>query len=213
MMVRLVLFVVACVTAAEAQDLIEPPPHETGGVVLPAPAFVPDPNPDRVKNVMFMTVPPNYLHDHAEFFAKNRIDGIMMNNLVGGWESDIWALPTTYAPDAPKGRVVGPGNPLFQMCKRANERCRALGVSHNSVKIAFSRALPDWFDDAEWTRTAERFRQVAIFARDAGFAGIALDAESLGDPKHTMGQVGEMLGKCNACHGIYQIAVQGPAAK
>lgn len=177
----LVLAVVACMAVAGAQELVEPPPHETGGDVLPAPTYVADPNPDRVKNVMFMTVPPNYLHDHAEFFARNRIDGIMMNNLMGGWESDIWALPTTYAPDAPKGRVVGADNPLFQMCQRANARCRALGVASNSVKIAFSRALPDWFDDGEWTQIAERFRQAAVFARDAGFAGIALDAEYVSD--------------------------------
>lgn len=36
---------------------------------------------------------------------------------------------------------------------------------------------------------------------------IALDAETLGDPRHTIFQVGEMLQKCNACHGIYQIKV------
>ncbi len=36
---------------------------------------------------------------------------------------------------------------------------------------------------------------------------IALDAETLGDPKHTISQVSEMLQKCNACHGIYQIKV------
>ena len=36
---------------------------------------------------------------------------------------------------------------------------------------------------------------------------IALDAESLADPKHTLSQVSELLQKCNACHGIYQIRV------
>lgn len=41
---------------------------------------------------------------------------------------------------------------------------------------------------------------------------IALDAESLADPKHTLTQVSELLQKCNACHGIYQIKV-GRAAK
>jgi len=58
----------------------------------------------------------------------------------------------------------------------------------------------------------DTFKQLAG-AVHTSFDTIALDAESLGDPKHTMGQVGEMLGKCNACHGIYQIAVPGPAAK
>lgn len=41
---------------------------------------------------------------------------------------------------------------------------------------------------------------------------IALDAESLADPKHTLTQMSDLLQKCNACHGIYQIKV-GKAAK
>ncbi|MCF8152210.1 MAG: hypothetical protein K9J80_15820 [Sulfuritalea sp.] len=40
---------------------------------------------------------------------------------------------------------------------------------------------------------------------------IALDAETLGDTKHTVSQVSEMLQKCNACHGIYQIKVATPS--
>ena len=36
---------------------------------------------------------------------------------------------------------------------------------------------------------------------------MALDAESLADPKHTLTQMNELLQKCNACHGIYQIKV------
>ena len=36
---------------------------------------------------------------------------------------------------------------------------------------------------------------------------MALDAESLADPKHTLVQMNELLQKCNACHGIYQIKV------
>ncbi|MDP2808552.1 MAG: hypothetical protein Q8O34_00195 [Rhodocyclaceae bacterium] len=39
---------------------------------------------------------------------------------------------------------------------------------------------------------------------------IALDAETLGDSRHTVSQVSEMLQKCNACHGIYQIKVTKP---
>lgn len=59
----------------------------------------------------------------------------------------------------------------------------------------------------------EPFKQFAGAVHTA-FDTIALDAEALGDPKHTMGQIGEMLGKCNACHGIYQIGVgAGASAK
>jgi hypothetical protein len=56
------------------------------------------------------------------------------------------------------------------------------------------------------------FKQLAG-AVHGSFDAIALDAESLGDAKHTMGQVGEMLGKCNACHGIYQIGLARPPKK
>ena len=59
----------------------------------------------------------------------------------------------------------------------------------------------------------DAFKQLAG-AVHTSFDTIALDAESLGDPIHTMGQVGEMLGKCNACHGIYQIrTADGAGAK
>jgi len=43
----------------------------------------------------------------------------------------------------------------------------------------------------------------------AEFDRIALDAEALGDGKHTLTQMGELLGRCVACHAIYQI---NPAA-
>ena len=36
---------------------------------------------------------------------------------------------------------------------------------------------------------------------------MALDAEALADPKHTLTQMNDLLQKCNACHGIYQIKV------
>lgn len=41
------------------------------------------------------------------------------------------------------------------------------------------------------------------------FDQMALDAESLGDPKHTLRQVNGLLQKCVACHSTYQIRVSG----
>jgi len=44
------------------------------------------------------------------------------------------------------------------------------------------------------------------------FDTIALDAESLGDPTHTLTQLAGTLGKCVACHSAYQIKqVSGPS--
>lgn len=48
------------------------------------------------------------------------------------------------------------------------------------------------------------FKQLAGQVHMA-FDTIALDAESLGETKHTLGQIGTMLQTCAACHAIYQI--------
>jgi len=40
------------------------------------------------------------------------------------------------------------------------------------------------------------------------FDKIALDAESLKDPRHTLRQLSESMQKCNACHATYQIRVK-----
>jgi hypothetical protein len=45
------------------------------------------------------------------------------------------------------------------------------------------------------------------------FDKIALDAESLKDPKHTLQQLGESMQKCNACHAAYQIRVKDHPAQ
>ncbi len=48
------------------------------------------------------------------------------------------------------------------------------------------------------------FRQLAGVVHTT-FDTMALDAESLGDTKHTLSQLGGMLKTCNACHAMYQM--------
>lgn len=45
------------------------------------------------------------------------------------------------------------------------------------------------------------------------FDQIALDAESLKDPKHTLRQLSESMKKCNACHAGYQLRITTQPAK
>ncbi len=52
------------------------------------------------------------------------------------------------------------------------------------------------------------FRQLGFSVHD-DFDQMAMDAESMGDMKHSMTQLAGTLQKCVACHGIYQI--QGAA--
>lgn len=42
------------------------------------------------------------------------------------------------------------------------------------------------------------------FAVHRGFDAMALDAESLGDTKHTLSQLADTLGKCVECHNAYE---------
>jgi hypothetical protein len=43
------------------------------------------------------------------------------------------------------------------------------------------------------------------FSVHGGFDTIAADAETIGTPKHTLGQLSEVLQKCVACHNGYQV--------
>jgi hypothetical protein len=48
------------------------------------------------------------------------------------------------------------------------------------------------------------FRQLGA-STHADFAQIAMDAESLGDVSHSLGQLSATLQKCVACHATYQV--------
>ena len=54
----------------------------------------------------------------------------------------------------------------------------------------------------------EGFRKLG-FSVHQDFDQIALDAESLGDSKHTLSQLGATLSKCVSCHSTYQIQDAG----
>lgn len=43
------------------------------------------------------------------------------------------------------------------------------------------------------------------FSVHGGFDTIAIDAETIGMPKHTLGQLSGVLQKCVACHSSYQV--------
>ena len=49
------------------------------------------------------------------------------------------------------------------------------------------------------------------FGVHRGFDAIAMDAEGIGMPKHTLGQLSDVLQKCVACHASYE--VKGATAK
>lgn len=58
----------------------------------------------------------------------------------------------------------------------------------------------------------KEFMQLGMSAHK-DFDQIAIDAESLKDPKHTLRQLSDSMKKCNTCHAGYQIRVKEPSAQ
>ncbi len=51
------------------------------------------------------------------------------------------------------------------------------------------------------------FRKLG-FSMHQDFDQLALDAESMGDIRHSMTQLGNVMQKCVACHAAYRIVVE-----
>ena len=132
-----------------------------------------DSDGDDPRTIFFATIPFEYLADTAPYWAEKGVSGFMLAKIMRNWDSDIWKVG--------EDRIVGADNPLFGRLKRMNEACRSSGVDRNFIKIAFYSHLPDWFDDEGWGGLVENFRQASIFARDAGFRGIAIDIEYISE--------------------------------
>jgi len=58
--------------------------------------------------------------------------------------------------------------------------------------------------DSLKAKLPKEFKQLA-FAVHGGFDQLAMDAESLGDTKHTQKQLGGILQNCVSCHSLFQI--------
>ncbi len=82
--------------------------------------------------------------------------------------------------------------------KAAAAAARGMGtVRSHDVPIAMMGKLP------------LEFKSLALDTH-RGFDAMAADAETLGQPKHTLAQLAEVLQKCVACHATYSAAVAAP---
>ena len=76
---------------------------------------------------------------------------------------------------------------------RVAEEARSMGLAAAAqVPASLMQALPLEF------KTLGR-------SVHADFDQLALDAEQLGDPEHSLRQLGDILGKCVACHATYRL--------
>jgi len=123
------------------------------------------------KTILFSAGPDHIIAD-AEEWAKRGVNGFFLNFVAREWSSDIWARDG-------KPWTIGESDETFQASRRANEICREIG-SETFLKVAFDHCF-EWFNDTAWQHIYHNFRQFAIFARDAGCTGIALDIEYCGE--------------------------------
>ena len=132
--------------------------------------YTDDPDPDRVKTLLYDTMPPRYAADNAARWADMGFGGFIRPDVMAGWETDVWL-------EDGRRRVTGDDNASLNMWREVNSALGKAGVTDNFMSIAFAKRLPDWFDDEAWSVVVENFRQGARFAKKAGFAGVALDDE------------------------------------
>ncbi len=137
-----------------------------------------DPVPDRVRTLLFATPPIDYVAETAQYWSELGFGGFLRPDIIPGWQCDAWSLDPK---DPHSQHVVGEENPRFRSIRDMVYRLNDVGVRDNFIVVPFAKELPDWFDDAEWSRIARNFEHAALFAREAGFAGLALDDEYIED--------------------------------
>ncbi len=123
------------------------------------------------KTILFSAGPEHIIAD-AEEWARRGVQAFFLDFVAREWSSDIWARDG-------KPWTIGESDETFQKAKRANEICRKIGAE-TFLKIAFDHTF-EWFNDIAWQRIYNNFRQFAIFARETGCTGIAIDIEYVGE--------------------------------
>jgi len=100
------------------------------------------------------------------------IQAYFVDYVAREWSTDIWATDG-------KPWTIGDSDETLQKAKRASAICKEKGAE-TFLKVSFDHCF-EWFNDIAWGRAYNNFRQFAIFAREAGFDGIALDIEYVGE--------------------------------
>ena len=125
---------------------------------------------DPPKTIIF-SVGPDGIASDAQTWAGQKVQAFFLDNVAREWSTDIWA-----ADKAPW--TIGESDETLQKARTAANAAREAG-SDVFLKVAFDHYF-EWFNDIAWQRIDNNFRQFAIFAREAGCTGVALDIEYCG---------------------------------
>lgn len=126
------------------------------------------------KTLLYSVSPDELLAD-GQAWIDLGYGGFFLTGVAGEWSGDVWA-----ADGAPW--TVGASDETLRKVRKATAACGARGAEV-FLTSAFSHPF-DWFDDVAWQLIEERFRQMAIFARESGCKGLAIDIEYVHQQYH-----------------------------
>jgi hypothetical protein len=115
------------------------------------------------------------LEADAEQWVRLGFGGFFLTSVAPDWSADVWAADG-------EPWTIGASDRTFQQVKRGNARCRELGAEV-FLTMSFGRRF-EWFNDTAWPHIGQKFRQFALFARDTGCAGVAIDIEYIHEQYH-----------------------------
>ncbi len=126
------------------------------------------------KTILFSAGPEEIAAD-AEAWQQHGVSAFFLDYVARDWSSDVWATDG-------EPWTIGASDKTFQKVKQATAAAHRIG-SEVFLKVAFDHVF-EWFNDTAWRKIEENFRQMAIFARDSGCDGIAIDIEYVGQQYH-----------------------------
>ena len=122
----------------------------------------------RLPKTLLYSVSPEELLADAEAWAKLGFQGFFLTGVAPEWSADVWSTDK-------EPWTIGESDKTFQIVRQANGRCRWLACDV-FLTMSFSHTF-EWFNDLAWQRIEDNFRQFAVFARDTGCTGVAIDVE------------------------------------
>ncbi len=132
-------------------------------------------DPAQLPKTLLYSVTVDELAADAEEWVKHGYGGFFLTGIAGEWSTDIWGVDS-----APW--TIGASDATLQKVKDAVAKSRTLGADV-FLTTAFSHPF-EWFNDTAWQRIEHQFSQLAIFARDSGCTGLAIDIEYIWQQYH-----------------------------
>lgn len=122
------------------------------------------------RTLAFSINPDHIIADAAAWKAQG-VGGFFMDGVASEWSSNVWATDG-------KPHTIGASDETFQKVCQATALCKDLDMEVY-LKLVYANPL-EWFNNTAWQQIEHNFKQFAIFARDAGCKGVAVDIEYVG---------------------------------